>query len=58
MNQIYKNKTFLKDQVITDVDVVKSSGPATCFISLYQENVEPEIKKMAGSYFHPVKIMS
>jgi len=58
MNQMCKNKTFLKDQVITEVDVVKSSGPATCFIALYQDNVEPEIKKIAGSYFHPVKIMS
>lgn len=58
LNRMVKNQTFLKDQVITDVDVVKSSGPSTCSIVFYQENVEVELKKLAGGYFHPVKIMS
>ncbi|WP_160723292.1 AIR synthase related protein [Bacillus sp. USDA818B3_A] len=58
MNQLSKSKTFVKDKMITEVDVVKSSGPATCFIAIYQESVEPEIRKLAGRYFHTVKIMS
>lgn len=56
LNKMFKNKNFLKDRVLTDVDVVKSSGPSTCFISLYQENVEEEIKKWTGSYFHSVQM--
>ncbi|MDR4947775.1 ATP-binding protein [Neobacillus cucumis] len=56
LNQMVKNKTFLKEQIITDIDIVKSSGPATCFLVTYQENREEEIKKLAGSYFHSVQI--
>ena len=56
LNQMVKNKTFLKEQIITDIDVVKSSGPATCFLVTYQENMEEEIKKLAGTYFHTVQI--
>jgi hypothetical protein len=58
LNQMFQNKKFLMEQVNTDVDVLKSSGPATCFIALFQEDLEAEIKKMAGSYFHSVQIMS
>lgn len=56
LNRMFKNQTFLKDHVFTDIDVIKSSGPATCIIVLYQD--ETELKKLAGSYFHPVRIMS
>ncbi|MBT2654539.1 ATP-binding protein [Bacillus sp. ISL-18] len=56
LNQMFKNKTFLKEQIITDIDLVKSAGPATCFLVTYQENMEEEIKKWAGSYFHSVQI--
>jgi hypothetical protein len=58
LNRVVKNQKLVKDQVITDVDVIKSSGPATCCIVLYQENDEAELIEMAGGYFHPVKIMS
>lgn len=58
LNRVFKNKPFLIDQVISDVDVGKSSGPATCFLALYGENLEREIKRLAGSYFHTVKIVS
>lgn len=58
LNQMFTNKEWLKDNVITDVDVLKSSGPATCFIALYQENQGAEIKELSGSYFHPVKLLS
>lgn len=58
LNKIFKNKEFTKDQVITDVDIEKSSGPATCFIVLFQESLETEVKKIAESYFHSVEIMN
>jgi hypothetical protein len=58
LNKMFKHKEFLKDQVITDVDIEKSSGPATCFIVLFQESLETEVKKIAKSYFHSVEIMN
>jgi hypothetical protein len=53
-----KDKEFMKEQVITDVDIEKSSGPATCFIVLFQESLETEVKKIAECYFHSVQIMN
>jgi hypothetical protein len=56
LNKMFKNKGFIKNQVITEVDIEKSSGPATCFIVLFQESLETEVEKVAGSYFHSVKM--
>jgi hypothetical protein len=58
LNKMFKDKEFMKEQVITDVDIEKSSGPATCFIVLFQESLETEVKKIAGRYFHSVEIMN
>jgi hypothetical protein len=58
LNKMFKDKEFMKERVITDVDIEKSSGPATCFIVLFQESLETEVKKIAESYFHSVEIMN
>jgi hypothetical protein len=58
MTKMFKDKAFIKEQVITDVDIEKSSGPATCFIVLFQESLETEVKKIAECYFHSVQIMN
>jgi hypothetical protein len=56
MNQMFGNERFLKEIVISNVDVVKSSGPSTCFIVVYQTGQEAELKKAAGGFFNSVKI--
>lgn len=56
MNHIFKNRKISKDNVITAVDILKSSGPSTCFIVLYEEERETEVKYLAESYFHSVQI--
>ncbi len=58
MNQMFRNKSFSKEMVVTSVDVGKSSGPATCFIAAYQEYQEAEIKKLTKGFFHSVQILT
>lgn len=56
LNQMFSNKTFSLDMVKTNVDVLKSSGPATCFIVAYHPNQEDEIRQVTSGYFHTIKI--
>jgi hypothetical protein len=56
LNQMFSNVHFTREMVITDVDVLKSSGPATCFIVAYHDN-EERIKELAKGLFHPIEIM-
>lgn len=57
LNQILKSQELLEDRVITVIDTLKSSGPATCFLVLFPENFEEEIKKMTGNYYYSVEII-
>jgi hypothetical protein len=56
MNQIFTTKSFTKESLITKLDVIKSSGPATCFIAVYQEEHEEMVKNAAKNYFHTLQI--
>lgn len=56
LNQMFSNIHFTRDMVNTDVDIVKSSGPATCFVVAYYENDEDKIKELSKGFFHPVEI--
>ncbi|CAH2712953.1 hypothetical protein BACCIP111895_00086 [Neobacillus rhizosphaerae] len=56
LNQIFSNKEFSKEMVMSNVDVLKSSGPATCFIVIYYPDQEDKLMKMAGDFFHSVQI--
>ncbi|RYL88137.1 ATP-binding protein [Sporolactobacillus sp. THM19-2] len=42
-------------QVQTDVDIMQSSGPSTCFIAIYPKKLEDRIQSEAGSLFHLVQ---
>lgn len=56
LNQMFSNKTFTQNMVKTNVDVLKSSGPATCFIAVYHPEQESKIKQLTSGYFHSIKI--
>ncbi|MCH1626408.1 AIR synthase related protein [Fredinandcohnia quinoae] len=43
------------DEMNTAVDVKKSSGPATCFLVVYNSEDEKEIRRLAGNYFNVVE---
>lgn len=53
-----KGKFFQEEEVSSSVNLLKSSGPATCFIVEYEKEAESEIKRLAGGYFHEVLISS
>jgi len=40
----------------TDLDMQKTSGPATCFIVAYKEEASEKVKEKAGELFHEVFI--
>ncbi|WP_141433270.1 ATP-binding protein [Bacillus sp. 03113] len=54
LNQFFSEE--ISDQLIqVDVDVLKSSGPSTCFIVSYPIQQENVIKTRAQSLFHPIR---
>lgn len=57
MNQMFPDQEFSQEMVGTNVDIVKSAGPATCFIVVYHAGQEETIMQLSGGLYHPVKIM-
>ncbi|MDR7077568.1 hypothetical protein J2Y03_002592 [Neobacillus niacini] len=56
LNQIFPTKVFTKDRLEINLDVIKSSGPSTCFIIVYDQDQEDEIKRLAAGYFHSLTV--
>ena len=52
LNQMFPKVLFTKDRLGIGLDVLKSSGPSTCFIIVYGQDQEAEIKRLAAVYFH------
>jgi hypothetical protein len=55
-NQMFTNKEFTKEMLSTNLDVVKSSGPATCFIIAFEQNQEEALKKIAAAFYHSITL--
>lgn len=55
-NQMFRNKEFTKEMLHTKLDVLKSSGPATCFIIAFEQDLEEELKEIAAEYYHSITI--
>jgi hypothetical protein len=56
LNQMFENVGFSKEKVVTEVDITKSAGPASCYIVAYLPSQESELKRLAGGFFHTVEI--
>jgi hypothetical protein len=56
LNQMFTNKEFTKEMLHTKLDVLKSSGPATCFIVAFEPNQEEAIKKIAAAFYHSITV--
>ncbi|MDN3015274.1 ATP-binding protein [Paenibacillus sp. BSR1-1] len=56
MNQMFSQVRFTLEMVSTEVDIFKSSGPATCFIVMYNSKQEERIKNLTGTYFHSLRV--
>lgn len=55
-NQMFPTKEFTKEMLGTKLDVLKSSGPATCFIIAFEHDQEEALKRLAAGYFHSVNV--
>lgn len=56
LNQIFLDVNFSQEMVSTDVDIIKSSGPATCFIVIYHADHEEKVKSITGDFFQRLQI--
>lgn len=45
------NSEEVPDEIASQVDVLKSSGPSTCFLLSYPEHMETVLKQKCGDYF-------
>jgi len=56
LNQMFAAKKFTKEMLDSNMDVLKSSGPSTCFIVAFEQWIEETLKSAAGEYFHSIDI--
>ncbi|MGJ7909785.1 ATP-binding protein [Neobacillus sp. LXY-1] len=56
LKRMYPNSDFNKETAVIDLDMEKSSGPATCFIVRYPADQESAVTQFAGGHFHSLKI--
>ncbi|MDF2788993.1 MAG: hypothetical protein K0S80_2091 [Neobacillus sp.] len=56
LNQMFTNIEFTKDMLNTNLDVLKSSGPSTCFIIAFEQDQEEALKKIANAFYHSITI--
>jgi hypothetical protein len=56
LNQMFPSKEFTKELLGAELDVLKSSGPATCFIIAFEQNQEEAIKKIAAAFYHSITV--
>jgi len=53
-----KGDLVQEEEVQCSVDLLKSAGPATCFIVEYEKEVEAEIKRLTSGFFLEVQVSS
>lgn len=52
LNRLFSNRTFLKSEVNSVVNLEKTSGPSTCFLIAFPVDKEHEVKELSGFYYH------
>ncbi|WP_251551840.1 ATP-binding protein [Neobacillus muris] len=57
LNQIFPDQWIEEDNVVCDVNILKSSGPAACFIAAFSESQGENVRNLASDLFHPLTIM-
>ncbi|KAB2328595.1 ATP-binding protein [Cytobacillus depressus] len=57
LNQLFWNRTFEDSEIDTSLDIHKSSGPSTCFLAVFNQEKEAEIKAVARLHFHKVEVI-
>ncbi len=52
LNRLFSNRTFLKSEVNSVVNLEKTSGPSTCFLIAFPVDKEHKVKELSGYYYH------
>jgi hypothetical protein len=55
LNGLFLNKVFTEPEIHTSLNLLKSSGPSTCFIAAYPEGKKDEVMALAGRYFYELR---
>jgi len=56
LNQMFPSEELTQEMVTTNVDILKSAGPSTCFLVVVQPDQEEELRKITGNLFHSLQI--
>ncbi|WML27014.1 ATP-binding protein [Neobacillus sp. OS1-33] len=56
INQMFPNQEFSQEMIISNVDILKSAGPSTCFLTVFRSEQEETIQKVTGSFYHSLQI--
>jgi len=54
LNTLFENVTFTEKNVDATVEVLKSSGPSTCFVAVFPKEIMHKLISISGCYFHEI----
>ena len=57
LNGLFADLQFTEENLETNLDLTKSSGPSTCFIAVYPEMMKPKLISAAGRHFHQINYL-
>lgn len=52
LNQMFINRMFKGSDIDCVPDLYKTSGPSTCFLAAFPDDVTSSVKKIAGCHYH------
>lgn len=58
LNQCFSDRTFAGEEMASEIDLFKSSGPSTCFLAIFPSKKEGEVKEVAGCYFNKIEVVN
>lgn len=57
LNTLLENTILTEENVDTSVQLLKSSGPSTCFVAVFQREIRHKLISISGRYFHQINYL-
>lgn len=57
LNTLFENKIFTEENVNTTLPLLKSSGPSSCFVAVFPEEMLQKLKSICGRYLHEINYL-
>jgi hypothetical protein len=54
LNRLFSNRTFLKNEVNSVINLEKTSGPSTCCLMAFPAEKENIVRELSGHNYHEV----